>query len=507
MILLDGKRLAEKIRKKLAQQVSVMDRKPVLAMVLVGDNQASRIYIRNKTKACNEVGIITKEIVLSEDTSEDELISNINDLNLDGSVTAIMLQLPLPKHMDRYAVLARIKPEKDADCLNPLNFGSFFQKGEADFPIGPATPVGIVRLFEEHKVKLEGKCAVLLGYSDIVGKPLSEMLLSRGATVTICHQKTQDLKSFTQKADILVSATGVKHLVTEDMVKKGAAVVDVGINRDGKKITGDVDFERVSRKASFISPVPGGVGPMTVAILLENVVRLAELRLAREARNAPAAPRIGKTAREIRDEFGYLLKRMEGQYSMLDDLKNRIAVAESKQEMAVKAKAETIELAEEMLNNIAALKPSGWLTTEEDYVNEIKKLILSARSKIIQKLRNLFASNSQGIMEKIEPSKRLPQFEIPAKCDEYYDVCKNFVENDIEENEKDIDRLERKDRELETKIAKIEDEIRKFLKMLDEWDDWLGGWLQDSEESAHELEMAVAQHVELEKMRLQQEIM
>lgn len=260
MIILDGKKLAKKIENQLRTQVLGMTRKPVLAMVLVGIDPASEIYIRNKQVACQETGIGSQEILLPRNITQAQLIAKIQELNQDKNITGIIIQLPLPKHIDKYKILEAINPKKDADCLNPLNFGSFFQKGEANFPIGPATPVGIIKLLEEYGVSIEKKYAVLIGYSDIVGKPLSEMLLLRDATVTVCHSKTFDLKKFTFQADILVSATGVRHIITEDMVKKGAVVIDVGISREGKKIFGDTDFENVQKKASYITPVPGESG-------------------------------------------------------------------------------------------------------------------------------------------------------------------------------------------------------------------------------------------------------
>lgn len=278
MKLLDGKKLADNILTDLKKQVSKMAEKPVLAIVSAGEDSSSKIYVRNKMAASQKVGIAVEEYSFLKNVKESEMLNCIYKLNRETRVTAIIVQLPLPKQINRYNIFQEILPEKDADCLNPLNFGSFFQKGESNFPIGPATPVGIIRLLEEYKIVLEKKHAVLIGYSDIVGKPLSEMLLIRGVTVTICHDKTHNLKEFSRLADILVSATGVKHLITADMVKKGAVVVDAGILREGKKIFGDVNFEKVERRASYLTPVPGGIGPMTVAILLENVIRLSKLQ-------------------------------------------------------------------------------------------------------------------------------------------------------------------------------------------------------------------------------------
>ena len=277
MKLLDGKKLAEKILTQIKKQVSRMKKKPVLAMVLVGDDPASKIYVRNKKLACEKVGIVSREIFLPENISEDKLKGEIEKLNRNKQITGIIVQLPLPKKIDRYRILESIDPEKDADCLNHHNFGRFLQVGEKKSVVIPATAIGIIKLFEEYKISLSGKYAVVVGYSDIVGKPLAEMLLGRGATVTVCHDKTKDLARYTSNADILVVATGVKGLIKGNMAKKGAVIVDAGIHRDkNKKIYGDVDFQAVSKYASYITPVPGGVGPMTVAMLLWNTARLSK---------------------------------------------------------------------------------------------------------------------------------------------------------------------------------------------------------------------------------------
>jgi methylenetetrahydrofolate dehydrogenase (NADP+) / methenyltetrahydrofolate cyclohydrolase len=274
--LLDGKKLANKITIQLKSKVAKMKQKPVLAMVLVGSDPASKIYVRNKKIACEKIGIVSKEILLPENISEEKLVSEIKKLNRNKKITGIIVQLPLPKKIDRYKILESIDLKKDADCLNHHNFGRFLQVGEKKSIVIPATAIGIIKILEEYKIPLSGKYAVVVGYSDIVGKPLTEMLLGRGATVTVCHNKTQNLASYTSRADILVVATGVKGLIQKNMAKKGAVIVDAGIHRDeNKKIYGDVDFQSVSKYASFITPVPGGVGPMTVAMLLWNTVRLA----------------------------------------------------------------------------------------------------------------------------------------------------------------------------------------------------------------------------------------
>jgi methylenetetrahydrofolate dehydrogenase (NADP+)/methenyltetrahydrofolate cyclohydrolase len=277
MKLLDGKKLSDNILAGLKKKVSKIKKKPVLAMVLVGNDPASKVYVKNKKAACEKVGIISKEVILPENISENKLLNEIKKLNRNKNITGIIVQLPLPKRIDKYKILESIDPKKDADCLNHRNFGRFLQVGEKKSVVIPATAVGAIRLLEEYKIPLSGKYAVVVGYSDIVGKPLTEMLLERGATVTVCHDKTKNLGKYTSQADILAVATGVKDLIKESMVKNGAVIIDAGIHRDkNNKIYGDVDFLSVSKKVSYITPVPGGIGPMTVAMLLWNTVRLTE---------------------------------------------------------------------------------------------------------------------------------------------------------------------------------------------------------------------------------------
>ena len=292
MILLNGAQLSEKILSQIKRQVSQMKKKPVLAMVLIGDDPASKIYVDRKKVFCEKAGIGSQIFALSEKTSEKQVIDIIGSLNRNKNISAIMVQLPLPKHIDKNKVTENIDPKKDADCLHPLNFGRFMQVGENYSVVAPATPLGIIKLLEEYKIPIAGKYAVVVGRSNIVGKPIAQILLNRDATVTICHSRTKNLKSYTQKADILVVAAGKSNLIKADMVKKGVVVVDVGMNRAEdntransknekilsmtrkKKISigvfGDVDFKSVSKKASFITPVPGGVGPMTIAMLLRE---------------------------------------------------------------------------------------------------------------------------------------------------------------------------------------------------------------------------------------------
>lgn len=278
MILLDGQKLADKIIKNIKKQVSKMKKKPVLAMILVGEDPASSIYVRRKSLFCEKSGIKSETLKLSADISENKLLAVIKRLNSNKNISAIMVQLPLPGHINKNKVIESIDPQKDADCLHPLNLGKFVQDGEEYSIVAPATPCGIVKLLEEYKIAIEGRHVVVVGRSNIVGKPAAQLLLNRGATVTICHRHTKNLAAFTRQADILVVAVGKKNLIKANMVKKGVVAVDVGVNREGKKIYGDIDFTGVSKKASYITPVPGGVGPITIAMLLWNTVRLAKIR-------------------------------------------------------------------------------------------------------------------------------------------------------------------------------------------------------------------------------------
>lgn len=274
--ILDGSKFSKKILNQIKRQVSQMKKKPVLAMVLVGDDPASKIYVGRKRIFCEKAGIGSQVITLPATTPEKDLLKIIANLNGNKNVTAIMVQLPLPKHINKDIIIESIDPKKDADCLHPLNFGRFAQEGESYSIVAPATPLGIVKLLEEYKIKIDGKNAVVVGRSNIVGKPMAQFLLNRNATVTVCHRHTKNLRSYTQKADILVVAVGKKDMIKSDMVQKGVVVIDVGVNRgENKKIHGDVDFKSVSKKAAYITPVPGGVGPMTIAMLLWNTLKLS----------------------------------------------------------------------------------------------------------------------------------------------------------------------------------------------------------------------------------------
>jgi methylenetetrahydrofolate dehydrogenase (NADP+)/methenyltetrahydrofolate cyclohydrolase len=266
--ILDGKKLALSIRKKISQEVKRKRMRPGLALVLIGNDPASEIYVRYKKTACEEVGIESFIFCLAANTKKDDLLRLITKLNKEKRVNGILVQLPLPKKLNKDEILAMIDPDKDVDGLNPINIGLL---SSASLGLHPCTPAGIMHILKHYQIEPEGKHAVIVGRSNIVGKPLAQMLLASGATVTICHSKTKDLGKLTKQADILVAATGQAKLIKKGMVKKGAVVIDVGINRNEKnQIYGDVDFEKVSPLCSAITPVPGGVGPMTIAMLMNN---------------------------------------------------------------------------------------------------------------------------------------------------------------------------------------------------------------------------------------------
>jgi methylenetetrahydrofolate dehydrogenase (NADP+)/methenyltetrahydrofolate cyclohydrolase len=276
--LIDGKALAQRVRDRLAKDsAELLEKKgvkPGLATILVGDDPASHVYVKNKQKACEMAGIYVDDHKLRASTTQAELLALIEKKNADPSIHGILVQLPLPKHIDSKVILEAVTPLKDADGFHPYNFGRLVE----GHPVFEAcTPKGVIRLIESTGVTIEGKRAVVLGRSNIVGKPLALMLLQRNATVTICHSKTKDLPAVCREAELLLVAIGKAKFVTSDMVREGAVVIDVGTNRlpDGK-LCGDVDFESVSQKAGWISPVPGGVGPMTIAMLLENTVESAK---------------------------------------------------------------------------------------------------------------------------------------------------------------------------------------------------------------------------------------
>ena len=277
-MIIDGKQIAREIREEIKVRVSALKERgiaPCLAVILVGDDPASHIYVENKKKACRWVGIRSRAVELGADTDQETLIGIINELNADEAVHGILVQLPLPGHIDPAAMLNVISPDKDVDGFHPVNAGRL-STGQEGFV--PCTPLGIMELIRRSGTKIDGSRAVVIGRSNIVGKPTANLLLKNNATVTVCHSHTKDLAAITREADILIAAIGKSRFVTADMVKPGACVIDVGIDRleDGT-LTGDVDFDAVEPLASAITPVPGGVGPMTITMLLSNTVRAAEI--------------------------------------------------------------------------------------------------------------------------------------------------------------------------------------------------------------------------------------
>ena len=277
--IIDGKALAQKIRQNLKQEVEQLKQQgiiPKLAVIMVGEDKASKVYVKNKSKACEEIGIEYEEFLMPEDTKMETLLEVIEKLNNRPDVHGILLQSPIPKHLDINNAFNTINYKKDVDGFNPVNVGKLVI-GQDSFI--SCTPYGIIKMLEEYNIEIEGKHAVIIGRSNIVGKPVAQCLLAKNATVTICHSRTQNIEEYTSKADILIAALGKPKFVKENMVKPGAVVIDVGINRTEEgKLVGDVDFENVEKKASYITPVPGGVGPMTIAMLMTNVVKAAEMK-------------------------------------------------------------------------------------------------------------------------------------------------------------------------------------------------------------------------------------
>ena len=275
--IIDGKALAKKIRAELKLEVDELKKKginPKLAVIMVGEDKASKVYVKNKSKACEEIGVEFEEFLLKEDIKMEELLSLINELNNRSDVHGILLQSPIPKHLNINKAFNAIDYRKDVDGFNPINVGKLVI-GEDCFI--SCTPLGVIKMLEEYGIDIEGKNAVVIGRSNIVGKPLAQCLLAKNATVTICHSRTKNIHEITNNADILVAALGKPGYIKSHMVKEDAVVIDVGINRtDEGKLVGDVDFETVSQKVSYITPVPGGVGPMTIAMLMNNVVKAAK---------------------------------------------------------------------------------------------------------------------------------------------------------------------------------------------------------------------------------------
>lgn len=276
--ILDGKKVSQKVKDALKGETKAFFEKygirPGLAVVIVGDDPASRVYVNSKKKACEEIGYYSEEHALSKDTTESELLSLVEKLNGDGKIHGILVQLPLPGHIDEEKIINAISPKKDVDAFHPVNVGKIMI-GNFDFL--PCTPAGVMELLNEANIDLTGKNCVVIGRSNIVGKPQAMLLLHKNATVTICHSKTKNLKEITKNADVLIAAVGRAKMVTADYVKKGAVVIDVGMNRlENKKLAGDVDFDSVKDVASYITPVPGGVGPMTIAMLMKNTFTAAK---------------------------------------------------------------------------------------------------------------------------------------------------------------------------------------------------------------------------------------
>ena len=277
--ILSGKTVSQRIKDELKERVTELKEKginPGLAVIIVGDDPASRVYVNNKKKACAEIGIYSEEYALGESTSEEELLGLIDELNHKKEINGILVQLPVPKHINEERIINAIDPKKDVDAFHPVNVGKIMV-GNFDFV--PCTPAGVMELIKESGIDVSGKECVVVGRSNIVGKPQAMLLLHQNGTVTICHSRTKDLAAKTKQADILVAAVGIPNFITGDMIKDGAVVIDVGINRIAeKKLVGDVDFESAERVAGAITPVPGGVGPMTIAMLMINTVKAAEIQ-------------------------------------------------------------------------------------------------------------------------------------------------------------------------------------------------------------------------------------
>ncbi len=277
--IIDGKAVSQFVKDEVKKEVSALGEKGVsvgLAVIIVGNDPASRTYVNNKEKACEATGIISEEYALPEDTTMDELLALIKELNAKKSINGILCQLPLPKHLDEKAVIENIDPIKDVDAFHAVNTGHIMI---GDYSFLPCTPAGIMEMLKYYNIEIEGKECVVIGRSNIVGKPMAMLLLQKNGTVTICHSRTKNLKEVTSRADILVAAVGIPYFVTADMVKDGAVVIDVGMDRNKEgKLCGDVDFAEVEKKASYITPVPGGVGPMTIATLMKNTVTAAKIQ-------------------------------------------------------------------------------------------------------------------------------------------------------------------------------------------------------------------------------------
>ncbi len=271
--IIDGKAVSAYVKEQVRNEVAELSKSgsvPALAVIIVGDDPASKVYVGNKKKACEMTGMRSVEYALPDETTEEELLELIGKLNNDKEINGILCQLPVPKHINEDKIIDAIAPEKDVDGFSAVNVGKIWL---GKYEISPCTPMGVIELLDYYDIPLEGKNCVIVGRSNIVGKPMAALLLERNATVTVCHSRTKDLASFTKNADVIVAAVGRANFITADMVKEGAVVIDVGINRlENGKLCGDVDFENVKEKASYITPVPGGCGPMTIAVLMKNTL-------------------------------------------------------------------------------------------------------------------------------------------------------------------------------------------------------------------------------------------
>ncbi len=276
-VRMDGKMVSAKVRGSILEEVNGLKEKevrPGLAVIIVGEDPASKVYVRNKERACEECGFYSEKYALPAETTQEELLGLIDELNHNPHIDGILCQLPVPKHIDEQAIIDAISPEKDVDAFHPINVGKIMV-GNFDFL--PCTPAGVMQLLEEYDIDPNGKNCVVIGRSNIVGKPMAMLLLHKNGTVTICHSCTKNLKEVCAQADILVAAVGKADFVTADMVKEGAVVIDVGMNRKDGKLCGDVAFDEVNEKASYLTPVPGGVGPMTITMLMKNTLKAAKL--------------------------------------------------------------------------------------------------------------------------------------------------------------------------------------------------------------------------------------
>ncbi len=276
-VRMDGKMVSAKVRGSILEEVNGLKEKgvrPGLAVIIVGEDPASKVYVRNKERACEECGFYSEKYALPAETTQEELLGLIDELNHNPHIDGILCQLPVPKHIDEQAIIDAISPEKDVDAFHPINVGKIMV-GNFDFL--PCTPAGVMQLLEEYDIDPNGKNCVVIGRSNIVGKPMAMLLLHKNGTVTICHSRTKNLKEICAQADILVAAVGKADFVTADMVKEGTVVIDVGMNRKDGKLCGDVAFDEVNEKASYLTPVPGGVGPMTITMLMKNTLKAAKL--------------------------------------------------------------------------------------------------------------------------------------------------------------------------------------------------------------------------------------